>query len=148
MPSPAELSVTKQMVASHAALTAVQAAVAKGQELGRNVCAAVAAPDGSLVALWRTADVVLPAIDYAVDKAYTAATLGTSTQALFERADSRPALKQGLTNRKRVLVFPGGLPIVVDGVVLGGIGVSGATDEEDVVCAQAALSALGVEPPA
>jgi uncharacterized protein GlcG (DUF336 family) len=120
----------------------VRAAVAHAGTKGWEVCAAVCDPTGHLVALLRTADVVVPAIDYAIDKAYTAACLRTSTQALFERAQSRPALGMGLANRPRVLVFPGGLPIRLDGRTIGGLGVSGAADAEDVECAEAALGAV------
>lgn len=136
------LSYERSVVTAEAALTAVTAAVDHAKSRGWQVCAAVCDPAGHPVAVLRTDRVVVPAIDYAIDKAYTAATLGTSTQAFFERAESRPALKQGLTNRPRVLVFPGGLPIKDGDTVIGGIGVSGAADMEDVECAEAALERL------
>ena len=134
-------------IAPEAALRIVRAAVAHAEGKGWEVCAAVCDPAGHLVALLRTADVVVPTIDYAIDKAYTAACLRTSTQALFERAQGRPALGMGLANRPRVLVFPGGLPIRLDGRVIGGLGVSGAADMEDVECAEAALRTIpGLDP--
>jgi uncharacterized protein GlcG (DUF336 family) len=42
-------------------------------------------------------------------------------------------------------VYAGGLPIFVDGDLVGGIGVSGGTGEQDEACAQAALRAVGLE---
>ncbi|HEY8858642.1 MAG TPA: heme-binding protein [Gaiellales bacterium] len=44
----------------------------------------------------------------------------------------------------RVVVYAGGLPIVADGELLGGLGVSGGTGEQDEACARAALAAAGL----
>jgi uncharacterized protein GlcG (DUF336 family) len=112
---------------------------------GWEVCAAVCDPRGALVALLRTDHVVMPAIEFAIDKAYTAATLKTSTQDFFKRAESRPALKLGLANRPRILVFPGGYPVFHDDVCIGGLGVSGAQDQEDVECAVSVIEGAGLQ---
>ena len=80
----------RAVIAPEAALHVVRAAVAHAEGKGWEVCAAVCDPAGHLVALLRTADVVVPAIDYAIDKAYTAACLRTSTQAFFERRRAAP----------------------------------------------------------
>ncbi len=107
------------------------------------ICATICDPRGHLVALARTDYVVVPAIQYAIDKAWTAATLGTTTEALFERAASRPALAMGFSNRERVLMFPGGFPIIGDGICIAGLGVSGAKDEEDVEIATSVIAKHG-----
>lgn len=107
------------------------------------ICATICDPRGHPVVLLRTDNVVVPAIQYAVDKAWTAATLGTSTEAFYERAASRPALAMGLSNRERVLVFPGGYPILENGICIGGLGVSGAKDEEDVEIATTVIEQNG-----
>jgi len=107
------------------------------------ICATICDPRGHLVALARTDHVVAPAIQYAIDKAWTAATLGTTTEALYERAASRPALAMGFSNRERVLMFPGGFPIVSDGICIAGLGVSGAKDEEDVEIATSIIEKNG-----
>jgi len=103
------------------------------------ICATICDPRGHLVALARTDHVVAPAIQYAIDKAWTAATLRTTTEALSERAASRPALAMGFSNRERVLVFPGGFPIIENGICIAGLGVSGAKDEEDVEIATSVI---------
>ena len=136
------VSYQSKAITADAALTLVTAAVAHAKSRGWEVCAAVCDPAGHLVAVLRTDRVVVPAIEFAIDKAYTAATLRTTTLAFHERAESKPPLKQGLTNRPRILVFPGGLPITDGEEVIGGIGVSGAADMEDVECAEMALEAL------
>ncbi len=83
-------------------------------------------------------------IDFAADKAFTAAMSGKSTPAFFERMSSSTALSMGLANRPRLTTWEGGLPIMGDGVVIGGIGVSGAAGHEDAECTVAALAALGL----
>ena len=50
----------------------------------------------------------------------------------------------GVGTRARLLTWAGGLPIFADGVCVGGIGVSGAKDHEDLACAHAALEAAGL----
>ncbi len=136
--------VERREISGSKALEIVQHAVDYAGKKGWEVCAAICDPRGALVALARTDEVVIPAIDFAVDKAYTAATLKRSTRDFFERADSRPSLKLGLANRPRILVFPGGLPLIFSGNVVGGLGVSGAQDHEDVECAMAAIEKAGL----
>ena len=54
-------------------------------------------------------------------------------------------MKLGFSARPRLVVFGGGLPIRVAGELIGGIGVSGASEEQDEECARAALLAIGAE---
>ena len=137
--------VNRREISGELALRLVSDCVAFAGERGWDICAAVCDPRGAPVALLRTDHVVMPAIEFAIDKAYTAATLRMSTQGFFERADARPALKLGLTNRPRMLVFPGGFPLFHDGGCIGGLGVSGAEDHEDVECAVAVIEAAGLK---
>ena len=136
-------TITREEIAAEAGLRLVEAAVARARDEGLEVCAALCDPRGHLVALARTDNVVAPAIEYAIDKAWTAATLNRSTEGFFERAHARPALGMGLANRPRVLVFPGGQPIRRGDACLGGLGVSGAQDHEDVAIACAVIAEAG-----
>lgn len=124
------------------ARAAVAAALEHAAANGWRVAVAVCDPSGGLVAFGRDDRVPLPVGDFAIDKAFTAATLGRTTRAFGERMGSRPALSVGLATRKRLLAWPGGLPIEIDGAVVGGIGVSGAVDEEDEQCATVAIRHL------
>jgi uncharacterized protein GlcG (DUF336 family) len=67
-----------------------------------------------------------------------------STKAFGERAQEKPLLRMGLANRERLLVFPGGLPLLHEGSVIGAIGVSGARDEQDIECAITAAKGVGI----
>ena len=126
------------------ALELVQSAIAYAKNKGWEVCASVCDSRGIPLALHRTNHVIDPAITFAIDKAFTAATMRRATSAFAERALSRPPLALGLANRDRLLVFPGGLPILVGSQCVGGIGVSGATDEQDVECAHHAIEIVGL----
>lgn len=128
--------------ASAAALVA--AALDHARANGWAVAAAVVDPWGSVVAAGRMDGVPAPILDYATDKAYTAA-LGKSSRAFAERMGSAPGLTMGLSNRPRLCAWDGGVPIREGGTLIGAIGVSGAAGHEDIACAEAALAALSLD---
>ncbi|HMQ57049.1 MAG TPA: heme-binding protein [Rhizobiaceae bacterium] len=140
-------TVEKVDLGAEQALVLAQAALAMARQQGWEIAVSVCDSRGVPLVLLRTDRVIDPAIGFAIDKAYTAAQLRRPTAAFAERALSRPPLALGLANRDRLLVFPGGLPVMLDGACIGGIGVSGATDEDDVQCARAALAQHGFETP-
>ena len=84
----------------------------------------------------------LISIEVAQNKAYTA-LLGAPSQDFFNRIKDDPALLAGAPHIPRIVTFGGGLPIRADGAVVGAIGVSGGTVEQDIACAQAGLEAIG-----
>ncbi|MBX2883306.1 MAG: heme-binding protein [Granulosicoccus sp.] len=108
------------------------------------IAVVVVDPWGAVVAALRMDGVSAPVFDFAHDKAYTAGTLGTTTEAFQQRMASSDALRMGLVNRPRLCAWPGGLPLFSDGELVGGIGVSGAASDDDVTCAERARSALGL----
>ena len=67
-----------------------------------------------------------------------------STPDFFVRMNSTDELRAGLANRPRLITWEGGLPIVYNGTIVGGVGVSGALGHEDAECAQAALHSLSL----
>ncbi|MEM7541821.1 MAG: heme-binding protein [Pseudomonadota bacterium] len=76
-------------------------------------------------------------------KARTSAGLPRSTRQLGDIAYKDPDKPHGLELVPDFVVFPGGLPILMeDGTQIGGIGVSGATGDQDEACAQAAIDAV------
>lgn len=135
--------VSHATVASASAARLVEIAVAEAARNGWAVAAAVVDRAGAPLALIRMDDATPLIAEFALDKAYTAATLRRSTESYYERLAGSPSLALGFGNRPRLMVWGGGLPIVRDGQVLGGIGVSGALSSEDVACARVALEALG-----
>jgi glc operon protein GlcG len=130
-----------------AASRLVAAAIAHAGTKGWRVAAAVCDGSGHVVAVGRMDGAPSTVADFALDKAFTAAMSGKSTRAFFERMSSSPDLAMGLANRPRLIAWEGGLPIIETGIVIGGIGVSGAAGPEDAECAGLALAAIGADEP-
>jgi uncharacterized protein GlcG (DUF336 family) len=119
------------------------AAVARAAELDAVVSAAVVDAGGHLVHFQRMDRAEIAGPTLAVDKAYTAVAHRVATAELAALAAPGGALAGLHANGGgRYVVFGGGLPCwSVDGeVVVGGVGVSGGTTEQDVACAEAALA--------
>ncbi|RQR33060.1 heme-binding protein [Burkholderia sp. Bp9143] len=127
-----------------AASRAAQAAAEAAERLGVRVNVAVVDAAGLLAAFVRMPGAPLHSIDIAIDKAYTAASFGLPTGAWHDAlASHSDAVRQGLVLRPRFVAFGGGLPIVDDGALIGGIGVSGGSETQDEQCAHAGLDAAG-----
>ena len=86
----------------------------------------------------------LHAVDIAIDKAYTAASFGFATERWMSILESDPAVRAGIVQRPRLVVFGGGVPIYAGPQLVGGIGVSGGSAEQDAACARAGLAAIGL----
>jgi len=129
---------------AEAAHAAAAAAVAEGARLGQSVVAAVADASGDLIALLRADGAFKASIGIARDKAYTAAVFGASTDALSQGLESNPVLHHGIAMQPGVILFGGGVPVVAEGAVIGGVGVSGGSEDDDRRCAGAGLAALGL----
>lgn len=137
-------SVEQRAITAEAAHAAVAAAVAKAGELGIRINAAVTDGAGVLTAFLRMPGAFLHSVDIAIDKAYTAAGFGFATSEWAGVLKGDEALRLGMPTRPRNVVFGGGLPIREGGVLIGGIGVSGGSAEQDAECARAGLAALGL----
>jgi uncharacterized protein GlcG (DUF336 family) len=123
----------------------VNAAIAKASEIGVTISVAVVDESGVLKAFSRMDGAGTAGVDIVQNKAYTAAAFRTPTQAFAQRLQDQPTQIASFTTTPRVTLLPGGLPISVGGVLIGGIGVGGGTGDQDVLVAQAALSkVLGI----
>ncbi len=132
-------SIERREITSNLAFQMVGSAIQLAEQKNVEVCAAICDPRGHLVALARTDNVMAPAIQYSIDKAWTAANFAISTQGLYERVSVKPAVSMGFSNRDRVLFFPGGFPIFEGDKCIGGLGISGAKDQDDIDIAQATI---------
>ncbi len=137
-------SIERREIHSNLALEMVGHAIQLAKQKNLEVCAVVCDPRGHLVALARTDNVMVPAIQYSIDKAWTAANFSISTQGLYERVSVKPPVAMGFSNRDRVLFFPGGFPIFEGDKCIGGLGISGAKDQDDIDLAQAAIQKFGL----
>ncbi len=137
--------IEKHSISSELAQKMVNAAVAKARELRVTENVAILDDGGNLKAFSRMDGASIPTIEIAQNKAYTA-LFGVPTQDFFDFIQRDPSLLAGIPTLARVAAWGGGLPIKVNGEVVGAIGVSGApTVQNDVDCARAAL-ALVPEP--
>jgi uncharacterized protein GlcG (DUF336 family) len=133
---------TKQSISAAVAQKMVAAAVAKAEELGVGQVVAVLDESGLLKAFCRMEGTPLVSIEASQNKAYTA-LLGMPSQDFFDSIKDDPALVAGVPHLPRIVTFGGGLPIRSGDAVVGAIGVSGGTVEQDIACAQAGLDAAG-----
>jgi uncharacterized protein GlcG (DUF336 family) len=127
----------------------VAAAVAKAQELNVPETVCIADDGGYPIALERMNGARVTGPQIAWNKAFTAAGHKRSTH-LFTTPPNGPALPGNeafgiqLSFEGRFAAFVGGFPVVVDGEVIGGVGLSGGNGEQDIACGVAALAALQV----
>src|ERR1700675_3124128 len=126
-----EKTFTKRTVTAALAAKMVEAAVAKANALGVPQIVAILDESGLLKAFCRMDGAPLISIEVAQNKAYTA-LLGAPSGDFFNRIKDDPALVAGVPHIPRIVTFGGGLPILIDGAVVGGIGVSGGSVEQDI----------------
>ena len=104
---------------------------------------AVADAGGGLVAHVRMDGAWLGSVDIAINKAWTARAFDMSTEELSHFAQcGQQGFGLNTTNDSRVVIFGGGIPIKRDGAVIGAVGASGGSVEQDVAVARAALAGL------
>ena len=120
------------------AMKILNAAMAKAEAMGVPQCISVVDAGGHLLAFSRMDGAFVLSIDSSLVKAMTAASYGEPTGHLPEGVDLKLAIA---TQGKRVNL-PGGLPIVVDGHLVGEIGVGSGAGHEDLEVANAGLAAL------
>lgn len=122
----------------------IAAAHAEAERRSILVSAAVVDAGGHLIAFGRMDGAEIAGPVLAVDKAYTAVAHRIATSELATLAAPGGELFGLHANGGgRFVIFGGGVPIAIDGVVVGGIGVSGASAADDEACALAALQGCG-----
>jgi uncharacterized protein GlcG (DUF336 family) len=134
----------KASITTEAAHAAIAAAEAKSAEMGKAMVIAIVDDGGVLKAFSRMDGAALLSVQVAQDKAYTAVGFGMPTHGWHDFIKDDPPLADGApTGIERLVIFGGGYPIMVDGQVVGAIGVSGGHYSEDQQVAEAGLAALG-----
>lgn len=121
----------------------VTVAAAKSTERGGTFTIAIVDSSGILQAFRRQDGCALVAIQVAQDKAYTAVLKGIPTHEWYENIKDVPAQLHGVPPAiERLTIFGGGYPILVDGDLVGGIGISGGHYLEDMQLAEDTLAAV------
>ena len=125
---------------------AANAAMAQCIADGYRVSVAVVARSGSTKVLIKGDGSGPHTVGSSTGKAFTAASMGQPTAKLAALIDEKPALAGLRDMDPRLVILGGGLPIKIDGKLLGGIGVGGAPGGHlDAACAAAGLKAIGAE---
>lgn len=120
----------------------IDGAAKKAEEIGVPMCIAITDNAGHLLAFERMTGGKVTSVTIAIDKAFTAAAAQKATHEYGEASQpSKPAYGINSAIGGRLMVVGGGLPVIVDGAVVGAIGVSSGTPDQDRQCAQAGLDA-------
>jgi uncharacterized protein GlcG (DUF336 family) len=133
------LSVKRLSVAEAQIL--VEGARKRSDELGIAMCIAVCDESGHLIAFERMDGGKISSISIAMDKAFTAAVARKPTHVYGELCQpGKPTWGIHVTNQGHFSIIGGGLPVTVDGAIVGGIGISSGTALEDLDVAEAAVA--------
>ena len=130
-----------QAISVEAAKKAAAAAVAEARKNNWLMVVAVVDPGGTLVYYERMDNVQLGSAEVAIAKARSAALYKRPTKA-FQDAVEKGGINLRVFALKGAVPVDGGLPIVVDGKLVGAIGLSGDLSENDAKCAAAGVAAL------
>ncbi len=126
-------------------LSAALRLIQRGEEMAARIqvpmVLTVVDDGGNLVAVHRMDDSLLASISISQAKAYTAAALRLPTDQVAQQVlPGAPLYGLQQTHPGQFCVFGGGVPIMVNGVCIGGLGVSGGTVEQDTAVAQYAAA--------
>jgi len=134
---------TIQRLDSADARVMIAGARAKAEEIGVPTCIAITDEGGNLVAFERMDGGKVTSSTIAMDKAFTAAGAKKATHEYGEVSQpGKPAYGIASAIGGRLMVVGGGLPVEVDGAVVGGIGVSSGTPAQDREVAEAGIAAF------
>ena len=133
---------TIQTLTIDGARKCIDAAVAAATSLGVSVCISVVDQAGQLLAFERMDGAATLSIALSQDKAYTVTAFGLPTAAWYPMIANEPALLHGIVKADRLMIFGGGVPVTVDGQIIGAVGASGGTSDEDTKIATAGAGAI------
>lgn len=125
------------------AKTIIQAAEKSAEEIGQPMNIAVVDAGGNLVAHVRMDGAWIGSIDISIKKAFTSRAFDITTKDLGENSQSgQQFFGIHASNQGKVMIFAGGIPLKKDGQVVGAIGVSGGSGEQDHQVAEAGAAAF------
>lgn len=118
----------------------IEGAAAKARDIGVPMCIAIVDESGNLIAFERMNGGKISSVTVAQDKAFTAAAAKKATHD-YNAVNVPGSLAFGIHTEVggRISSVGGGLPVTVDGEVVGGIGLSSGTPQQDMDCAQAGI---------
>ena len=136
-----KLSSTENNLSLEKARKIIRAGEKKAKEMNLSAVFAVVNPEGNLIIEERMDNAILVSVEVAYKKAYTAAALKLNTQDLTALVQPG-AMFYGLQSDPKYIVFGGGMLLKVDGKIVGAVGVSGGSAQEDMEIAKACVKAF------
>ena len=110
----------------------IAAATKKAEELGQPMCLAVVDEGGNLLAFERMENAWRGSIDIAMSKAFTSRAFDITTKDLGDNSGpGQQFFGIHASNHGRIMIFAGGVPLRQNGAVVGALGVSGGSGEQD-----------------
>jgi len=131
----------KKVLTLEAAKKIAVAAEAEARKNNWNVVIAVVDDGGHLLYLQRIDGTQTGSIDVAIGKARTSAAFKRPTKVFDELAKTRPSITSISPD---AVLLEGGVPVMVGGQLVGAVGVSGVTSQQDAQIAEAGIAALGM----
>jgi uncharacterized protein GlcG (DUF336 family) len=121
----------------------ISAAEKKAREIGQPMNIAVADQGGNIVAHVRMDNAWIGSIDISMKKAYTSRAFDIETRELAKHSQSGGEFFGiHVSNNGKIMIFAGGIPLKLDGKVVGAIGVSGGSGDQDHAVAAAGAAAF------
>ena len=136
-----KLSSTENNLSLEKARKIIRAGEKKAKEMNLSAVFAVVNSEGNLIIEERMDNAILVSVEVAYKKAYTSAALKLNTQDLTALVQPG-AMFYGLQSDPKYIVFGGGMLLKVDGKIVGAIGVSGGSAQEDIEIAKACVEAF------
>jgi glc operon protein GlcG len=134
---------TQKTVSSLGAQQVVEAALAKAAELSLPATVSVVDASGNLKVMVRQDGAALLGVELSRRKAYTSVVFGgANTSEAFDFVSTVPSLSAGIPGQEGLALIGGAVPILQDGAVVGAIGVSAGTVEQDEQIAHAGAAGL------
>jgi len=131
------------MITLNDARSIIAAAEKKAEEIGQPMNIAVADSGGNLVAHVRMDGAWIGSIDISINKAFTSRAFDIATRDLAKHAQPGGQFYGiHVSNGGRIMIFAGGIPLKRNGKVVGAIGVSGGSGEQDQAVAEAGAAAF------
>lgn len=107
-----------------------------------HICISILCPKGAVLVSLNMNKAPLHSAKIALDKAYTSASFGLASHSWKQKLTSQTETLNALSLQPKFTSLGGGFPLIYQGEVIAAIGVSGASEKEDMQCAEIAINAL------